>query len=36
VNKKHRLETLAINATLALAFLCLGFAAFLLFFRSQL
>jgi hypothetical protein len=36
VNKKQRLESLAVNATLALALLCLGFLAFFVFFRSQL
>jgi hypothetical protein len=36
MNKKHRIETLAVNATLALAMLALGFAAFFVFFASQL
>jgi hypothetical protein len=33
---KNRIRTLALNATLALVYLSLGFAAFLLFFASQL
>jgi len=33
---RNRIKSLAVNATLALAFLGLGYLAFLIFFRSQL